>query len=197
MKILIACECSGIVREAFKAKGHDAWSCDLQPTEMPGQHIQGDVLEILNYGWDMMIAHPECTFLAVSGNRWMNSPLYPERKKDREKAIEFFMKMINAPIPKICVENPVGIMSTVYRPPTQYIQPYQFGNPESKKTGLWLTNLPKLKPTNIVEPVYIIGKDGKRYSPIHYMGKGNKKRKTDRSRTYTGIAKAMAEQWNF
>ena len=201
MKILIACEFSGIVRDAFTILGHDAWSCDLLGTERPGNHIIGDVLDILGDGWDMMIAHPPCTFLAVSGNRWMNHPLYPGRQKDREKAIKFFMKLADADIERIAIENPVGVMSTAWRKPNQYIQPYQFGHPETKKTGLWLKNLPSLIPTKIVEPQYILGKDGKRYSPIHYLTKGSAKklfgldRELVRSKTYRGIADAMAEQW--
>ena len=165
----------------------------------PGEFFK----DILDDEWDMMIAFPPCTFLAVSGNRWMNHPKYPDRKKDRGKAIEFFMKLVTSRIEKIAIENPVGIMSTVWRKPDQYIQPYQFGHPETKKTGLWLKNLPLLTPTKIVEPVYIIGKDGKKYSPVHYLTKGSAKklfgldRSLVRSKTHQGIADAMSEQWNF
>lgn len=203
MKILVACEFSGIVRDAFAARGHDVWSCDLRDTEKPGNHIKGDVLDVLDDGWDMMIAHPPCTFLAVSGNMWMNHPNYPDRGKNRENAIEFFMKLATSRIEKIATENPVGIMSTRWRKPDQYIQPYQFGHPETKKTGLWLKNLPLLIPTKIVEPKYVIGKDGKRYSPTHYFTKWSAKkifgqdRMSVRSKTYQGIADAMSEQWNF
>jgi len=204
MKVLIGCEFSQVVTKAFRNKGHEAYSCDLLPTEgNPDWHIQGDVLKVLGDEWDLAIFHPPCTFLAVSGNRWMNHPRYPDRKKDREKAIEFFMKLATSGIEKIAIENPVCIMSTMWRKPDQYIQPYQFGHPETKKTGLWLKNLPLLSPTKIVEPVYIIGKDGKRYSPVHYLTKGSAKklfgldRDLVRSKTYLGIAAAMSDQWNF
>ena len=204
MKILIACEFSGSVRDAFIQKGHDAISCDLLPSETPGPHIQGDVLNHLTDGWDEMIAFPPCTFLTVSGNKWMKSEYksrFPNRQQDRKDAIEFFMKLVNAPIDKIATENPIGIMSTQYRKPDQYIQPYEFGHPESKKTCLWLKNLPRLKPTKIVVPEWVIGKkDGKRYSRIHYMsasgfGKDDNRQK-ERSRTYSGIAGAMSIQWS-
>jgi hypothetical protein len=195
MRVLVACEFSGTVRDAFIDAGHDAMSCDLYPSETPGPHYRGDVRDIIADGWDLMIAHPECRYLAVSGNRWMKNN--PNRQQKREEAVEFFMEMINADIPRIAVENPVCIMSTRYRKPNQYIQPYMFGHPETKKTGLWLKDLPLLQPTDVVEPEYIISKDGKRYSPIHYMSQwsANGTRSKERSRTYPGIAKAMAEQW--
>jgi len=182
MKVLIACEFSGIVRNAFESEGHYAISCDLLPTEITGNHYQGDIRNILNDGWDLMIAHPPCVHLAVSGARW-----FSEKRKDgrQQKAIDFFMMLINADIPKICVENPVSIMSTVYRKPDQIIQPWQFGHGETKKTCLWLKNLPKLKTTEIVS-----GREHR----IHRMPPG-KNRWKDRSRFYPGIAKAMAEQW--
>ena len=183
MKILVACEFSGIVREAFRKQGHDAWSCDLEPTEIPGQHIQGDALKVINWGcWDVMIAHPECTHLACSGARH-----FPAKRADgrQQRAIDFFMVMVNAPIPKIAVENPIGIMSTVYRKPDQIIQPWQFGHGETKATCLWLKGLPKLQPTNIVE-----GREAR----IHHMAPSDHRHK-DRSRTYQGIADAMATQW--
>ncbi len=201
MRILVACEFSGVVRDAFAARGHDAWSCDLLDTERHGNHITGNVLNLLDDNWDMMIAHPPCTFLAVSGNRWMNHPLYPDREKDRAEAIEFFMKLADADIERIAIENPVGVMSTRWRKPDQYIQPWWFGHPEPKKTGLWLKGLSQLLATNIVKPVYIIGKDGNRYSLTHYVTKGSAKklfgqnRELVRSRTYQGIADAMAAQW--
>ena len=141
MKVLIACEFSGIVREAFRAKGHDAWSCDFLPTEIEGNHIQGDVLEVLDKGWDLMIAHPPCTYLATSGSRWLYDKRYPNRRGDQKKAIEFFMALINADIYQVAVENPVGIMSTVYRKPDQIIHPYYFGDEAQKATCLWLKNL--------------------------------------------------------
>lgn len=192
MKILIACEFSGIVRNAFLCIGHDAISCDLLGNE-EGHHYKGDVFDIINNGYDMMIAHPPCTYLCVSGNRWMKNN--KQREKQRIKAIEFFIKLYNANIEKIAIENPVGVMSTKFMKPSQYIQPYEFGHPETKKTGLWLKNLPLLKSTDVVEPNYIIGKDGKKYSPIHYHTKFDKDRSKTRSVTYQGIADAMATQW--
>jgi site-specific DNA-cytosine methylase len=195
MKILVACEFSGIVRDAFRKHGHDAWSCDILPTEAdPTYHIQGDVLEILDDGWDMMIAHPPCTDLCISGARWFSEKIADGRQ---QAAINFFKMFTALNCPRIVIENPVGIMSTHYRKPDQIIQPWQFGHPETKKTCLWLKNLPKLVPTNIIEPQYIIGKDGKKYSPVHYCSqwKDNEIRWKIRSRTYTGMADAMAEQW--
>lgn len=180
MKILVACEFSGIVRDAFIARGHDAISCDLLPTERPGLHIQGDVLEILNDGWDMMIAFPPCTHLAVSGARW-----FKEKREEQNKAVWFFASLALAPIPRICIENPVGIISSEWRKPDQIIQPWQFGHGETKATCLWLKNLPHLEPTNIVE-----GREPR----IHRMSPGPNRSK-ERSRTYQGIADAMAEQW--
>jgi site-specific DNA-cytosine methylase len=180
MKVLVACEFSGIVREAFKARGHDAWSCDLLPTEIPGQHIQGDVLEILNDGWDMMIAHPPCTHLAVSGARWFN-----DKKIEQKQALEFVMALMNAPIEKIAVENPISIISSHIRKPDQIIQPWMFGHGETKATCLWLNNLPELQPTNIVA-----GRDDRIYKESP-----SPERWKNRSRTFPGIAKAMAEQW--
>jgi hypothetical protein len=195
MNVLIACEFSGIVRDAFIERGHDAMSCDLLPTEKAGPHYPGDVFDVIDDGWDLMIAHPPCTYLAVCGNRWMKDN--PEREILRKEAIVFFMKLVNCDIPNTCIENPISIMSTIYRKPDQYIQPYEYGHSETKKTSLWLKGLPKLQPTKIVTPEYIIGKDGKKYSRIHYMSqwKDPAKRARERSRTYTGIAKAMAEQW--
>lgn len=180
MKVLVACEFSGIVREAFRKRGHDAWSCDLLPTEIPGQHIQDDVLKHLNEGWDMMIAHPPCTHLAVSGARWFKSKGY-----EQCLAVHFFRDLVFADITKICIENPIGIMSSNFRKPDQIIQPWQFGHGETKATCLWLKNLPKLVPTNIVE-----GREAR----IHRMPP-SKDRWKERSRTYHGIADAMAEQW--
>lgn len=182
MKVLIACEFSGIVREAFARLGHDAWSCDLLPTEIPGKHYQGDVMDILHEDWDLMIAHPPCTDLASSGARW-----FPEKRTDGRQwnAIDFFMTLVLADIPKIAIENPIGIMSSFYRKPDQIIQPWQFGHGETKATCLWLKNLPPLQPTNIV--------DG-REARVHRMPPGPDRWK-ERSRTYTGIAEAMATQW--
>ena len=181
-RVLIACEYSGTVREAFRKRGFDAWSCDLLPTETPGRHIQGDVLKAVNDGWDLMVAHPPCTHLAVSGARHFPEKISDGRQQD---AIDFFMAMVNAPARHIAVENPVCIMSSIYRRPDQIIQPWQFGHGETKATCLWLKNLPKLKPTRIV--------DG-REQRIWKMAPGPDRAK-ERSRTYQGIADAMAEQW--
>jgi len=183
MKVLVACEYSGIVRDAFSAKGHDAWSCDILPTESKGNHLQGDVLEHLDKGWDIMIAHPPCTHLAVSGARW-----FTEGKKSwslQEDALDFVRKLLEAPINKIALENPISVISTKIKKPTQIIQPYQFGHGERKSICLWLNNLPKLKATDNV--------DG-REQRIWKMAP-SKNRSKLRSLFYTGIAKAMADQW--
>jgi len=194
MKVLVACEYSGIVRDAFAAKGHDAWSCDILPTESPGNHFQGDVLEHLDKGWDIMIAHPPCTHLAVSGARW-----FTEGKKPwslQEEALDFVRKLLDAPIHKIALENPVSVISTKIRKPNQIIQPFQFGHDVSKKTCLWLKNLPNLKPTKIVKPD-IIEKNGYKMSRHHWetFKLPSKIRGKVRSRFYEGIANAMADQW--
>jgi hypothetical protein len=181
MRVLIACEFSGIVREAFIRKGHAAFSCDLLKTENPSiNHITGDVKYYLKDGWDLMIAHPPCTHLAVSGARW-----FKDKQQEQREAIDFFMALVNAPIPKICIENPISIMSTVYRKPDQIIQPWMFGHGETKATCLWLKGLPKLIPTEIVEG---------RTPRVYYESPG-KNRWKNRSRTLTGIAEAMADQW--
>lgn len=181
MKVLIACEFSGIVREAFRKRGHDAWSCDLLPTEIPGQHQQGDIFPMIKWAkWDLMIAHPPCTDLAVSGARW-----FKFKRTEQAMSIQFFRELANAPINKICIENPIGIMSTIWQKPTQIIQPWQFGHGETKATCLWLKGLPLLTPTHIVE-----GREAR----IHKMPP-SKDRWKERSRTYQGIANAMAEQW--
>ena len=184
MRVLVACEFSGIVREAFKAKGHDAWSCDLLPTEIPGQHIQGDVLEILDNGWDLMIAHPPCTRLTNSGVRWLDErDLWDDMQRDAH----FFLTLLSVNIPKIAVENPIPhkYARDVIGKYDQIIQPWQFGHPETKATCLWLKNLPKLQPTNIVEG---------REQRIWKASPGPDRWK-ERSRTFPGIAAAMAEQW--
>ena len=181
MKILIACEFSGIVRETFANKGHYAISCDLLPTEKPGPHYEGDIYSVLDNGWDMMIAFPPCTHLCVSGARW-----FSEKQKEQKEAIKFFMNLANADIPKIAIENPIGIMSTRWRKPDQIIQPWQFGHGETKATCLWLKNLPLLKPTDIV---------GGREARIHKMPPSEDRGKL-RSITYKGIADAMADQWS-
>ena len=199
-RILIACEFSGIVREAFAKKGWDAWSCDILPTEIPGQHLQCNVLDILDDGWDMMIAHPPCTYLTVSGNKWMKPEYkerFPNRQKQREEALLFVKELMLAPIGKIAIENPVGIISSHIRKPEQIIQPFQFGDPHAKKTCLWLKDLPNLKPTKLVEPAYYTYKDGRR-DPLWHVEtiKLNPlERMKARSRTFQGIADAMAEQW--
>ena len=181
-RVLIACEYSGTVREAFRRRGFDAWSCDLLPTEIPGQHYQCDVLEVFKYRWDLIIAHPPCTDLAVSGSRWFEAK---RANGSQASAIEFFMKMVNAQAFHVAVENPVCIMSGIYRKPDQIIQPWQFGHGETKATCLWLKNLPLLKPTNIVEG---------REQRIWKMPPGPERWK-ERSRTFQGIADAMAAQW--
>lgn len=180
MRVLVACEFSGTVRDAFAAKGHDAWSCDLLPTEKPGNHIQGDVLEILEDGWDLMIAHPPCTHLSVSGARW-----FKDKREEQEDALEFVRILMDAEITSICIENPISVISSRIRKPDQIIQPWQFGHGETKATCLWLKHLPLLKPTDVV--------DG-RENRVHKMPPGPN-RGMERSRTYPGIAKAMAEQW--
>lgn len=196
MKILIACEFSGIVRDAFKAKGHDAWSCDLLPTEIPGQHIQGDVLEILNDGWDMMIAHPPCTYLCVSGIRWnTNNPI---RKIKTESAIEFVKTLLNCKIHKKVIENPISIISSRIRKPDQIIRPNQFGHGSTKATCLWLENLQKLTPTNVVEQETYVSSSGRIWDKWFFESSlisNLEERSKFRSRTFMGIAKAMADQW--
>lgn len=197
MKVLIACEFSGRVRDAFIAKGHNAISCDFEPSERPGPHYQEDVREVMYDQWDLMIAHPPCEYLTVSANRhFLNNP---ERWEKRLAAVKFVHYLMNVDIPMICIENPVGVISTHIRKPDQYIQPYEFGHSDSKKTGLWLKNLPPLKPTKIVKPEWITAKNGKRYSKTHWANPSSScnKAKKIRSRTYQGIADAMAEQWNF
>lgn len=197
MKILVACEESQVVTKAFRAKGHEAYSCDLLDCSggHPEWHIMDDVINVLGKDWDLVIAFPPYTHLSVSGARW-----FPEKIKDgrQSAAINFFMWIAQDICKKIAIENPVSIMSTKWRKPNQYIQPYEYGHAETKKTGLWLKGLPKLKPTNIVEPEYIIGKkDDKRYSPTHYMSNimGQNERAKLRSKTFPGIAEAMANQW--
>jgi site-specific DNA-cytosine methylase len=179
-RVLIACERFGVIRDAFIKAGHDAMSCDLVETAVPGPHYAGDVRDILDDGWDLMIAHPPCTHLAVSGARW-----FKDKKVEQASALQFVRLLLDAPIPKIALENPVSIISSRIRKPDQIIQPWQFGHGETKATCLWLKNLPKLTPTNIVD-----GRDAR----IHKMPPGPDRWK-ERSRTFEGIAKAMAEQW--
>ncbi len=195
MKVLVACEFSGVVREAFRAKGHDAWSCDLLPSDDNSSfHIKGDVLEILEDGWDLMIAHPPCTHLAVSGSRWFKEKIADGRQ---QAALDFVKRLMDAPIPKICVENPVSVISSKIRKPDQIIQPYHFGHGAMKTTCLWLKNLPNLKPTEIVDREYIISKKGVRYTKWSYdtFNLPKEIRAKERSRTFQGIATAMANQW--
>ena len=194
MKVLVACEYSGIVRDAFTSKGHDAWSCDILPTESPGNHFQGDILEHLDKGWDLMIAQPPCTHLAVSGARW-----FTEGKKPwslQEEALNFVRKLLDAPIDKIALENPVSVISTKIRKPNQIIQPFEYGHDVTKRTCLWLKNLPNLKPTKIVKPDIVLV-NGKKMSRMHYESfkLPSKERSKVRSKFYTGIAEAMADQW--
>lgn len=193
MRVLIACEYSGRVREAFRKLGHDAWSCDILASDNPTLfHFQGDVFDIIGWGWDLMIAHPPCTHLAVSGARY-----FPEKIKDgrQQAALNFVQKLMDAPIDKICIENPISVISSKIRKPDQIIEPYQFGHSETKKTCLWLKNLNPLQPTKIVKPKFIIA-GGKKYSPVHYYSyRDQATRAKIRSLTYQGIADAMAEQW--
>lgn len=180
MKVLIGCEFSGIVREAFIKKGHYAWSCDILETEIPGNHIVTDVRNVINDGWDLAIFHPPCTHLAVSGARW-----FKDKKEEQEKALQFVLDLMNANIEKIAIENPISIISSKIRKPDQIINPWEYGHGETKKTCLWLKNLPHLFPENIV-----FGRDNR----IHKEPPSENRWK-NRSRTYQGIANAMANQW--
>jgi site-specific DNA-cytosine methylase len=180
VRVLVACEFSGVVRDAFAARGHDALSCDLLPSETLGNHYQGDVRDVLGLGFDLLVAHPPCTYLAVSGARW-----FKDRRDLQEGALWFVRELMVAPISRICIENPISIISSRIRKPDQIIQPWMFGHGEVKATCLWLKNLPKLVPTNIVEG---------RHARVHRMPPGPDRWK-DRSRTLQGIAAAMADQW--
>jgi len=195
MRVLVACEYSGTVRDAFTAKGHYAMSCDILPTESEGPHYQGDVMDVLNDGWDLMVAHPPCTYLSFAGQRWLTpgGVLNEERYYKGLEAKEFFLKLLNAPIPKICVENPIP--SAIYKLPkeSQRVQPYEYGHEAQKTTLLWLKNLEPLMPTNIVGKgeftVYSSGKKLPTWFAKHW-GDGKA-----RSMFWTGIAQAMADQW--
>ena len=199
MKILVACEFSGIVRDAFKERGHDAWSCDLLPTERPGQHIQGDVLEILDNGWDMMIAHPPCTYLSYAATRVWNDK---GRVYKRLEALKFFADLWESPIDKICIENPKGCASPTIAKYSQIIQPYYWGDAYYKTTCLWLKNLPLLQYSSentffenitVVKPQPIfIRENGDK---VHFVEGTKRDRSHNRSRFWPGIARAMAEQW--
>lgn len=184
MRILVACEYSGVVRDAFTKRGHYAMSCDLLPTESPGEHYQGDVRDVIDDGWDLMVAHPPCQHLAVSGARW-----FKDKVEEQKEALAFVRLLLNADIEKIALENPVSIISSRIRKPDQIIQPWQFGHGEVKRTCLWLKNLPLLQPTKVVE-----GREPKVWKMSGWPGKVENRAK-DRSRTYTGIAEAMATQW--
>lgn len=180
MNVLVACEFSGRVRDAFIRRGHNAISCDFVQSEVGGPHIAGDVSGLLDYGWDLMVAHPPCTYLAVSGARW-----FRDRLPEQLSALAFARSLLSADIPMIALENPISVISTAIRRPDQIIQPWMFGHGETKATCLWLKGLPKLVPTDIVEG---------RVASVHRMAPGPN-RSTNRSRTYEGIARAMAEQW--
>jgi len=180
MRVLVACEYSGAVRDAFAAAGHHAMSCDLLPTEKTGLHYRGDVRDVLHDGWDLMICHPPCTHLSVSGARW-----FKDKLPEQAKALDFVRLLLDAPIERIALENPISIISSRIRKPDQIIQPWQFGHGETKATCLWLKNLPKLTPTDIVE-----GREAR----VHKMPPGPDRWK-ERSRTFEGIAQAMAAQW--
>lgn len=218
MRVLIACEESQTVCKAFRARGHEAYSADiLDPSGgKPEWHIKGDVIQIIDGGctfetmdgrghcvnekWDLIIAHPPCTYLTLAGNKWFKPEFadrFPDRQKQRKEAVDFFMAIANADCDRIAIENPVGVMSSQWRKPDQYIEPYMFGDPEKKKTGLWLKGLPLLKPTNIVEPVIIHCKSGAKEPRWHMetMRLPKEERSRVRSKTFLGIAHAMAEQW--
>jgi hypothetical protein len=192
MKILVACEFSGRVRDAFIKRGHEAMSCDLLPTESPGPHYQGDIFDVTGDAWDLMIAFPPCTYLCRQGQRWIGHPKHPNRLAKQRKAIDFFLSLTEAPIDKIAVENPVGVLNTRFRKPDQIIQPWQFGHDYSKKTCLWTKNLPQLRPTKIVQVTYITTPKGKRFTRGWYE---MPRESRNRSITFPGIADAMAEQW--
>lgn len=195
MKILVACEYSGRVRDAFIGGGHEAMSCDLLPTDAPGPHYQGNVLDILNDGWDLMIAHPPCTYLSVSGMHWTTRGL--RDPKLTEDALDFVKILLNAPIEKIALENPISIISSRIKKPNQIIQPYEYGHDASKKTCLWLKNLPPLMPTKIIEPKIVGNKKiwGNQTASGQNKLAPSKDRWKIRSETYQGIAEAMAQQW--
>jgi hypothetical protein len=216
MKVLVGCEESQEVTKAFRALGHEAYSCDIIPCSggCPQWHIISDVIKVIQGGffntqngdlhslfhWDMGIFFPPCTFLTCTGNKWFKPEFesrFPTRKKDRELAVDFFMKIANSPIDKIAIENPIGIMSTRFRKPDQIVHPYMFGEPERKATCLWLKGLPKLIPTNIIKPEIYTYANGKTDSIWHMktMKLPKNQRSIERSKTFTGFAKAMAEQW--
>lgn len=181
MRILVACEFSGIVRDAFAARGHDAWSCDLLPTERPGPHLEADVLTLDLAGFDLLIAHPPCTHLAVSGARW-----WVTRRAEQDQAVDFCERLLAAPVPRIALENPVGALSRRLRPPDQVVQPWMFGHAETKATCLWLKGLQRLRPDRLILDLL--------RERVHREGPGPDRWKR-RSRTLPGLARAMAQQW--
>lgn len=213
IKVLVACEYSGTVRDEFSKLGFDTTSCDILPTESEGKHYQGDVRDILCNNWDLVIGHPPCTYLAVSGARWMyhpedknlpvgerrRHPKYPNRLEDQESALGFFKLLYNCPSRHVALENPVSVLSSKFRKPDQVIQPYQFGDPATKTTCLWTRGLPKLTSTNIVSPQTIITSTGRTYDKWWYdtckLPTKNGERAHARNKTFKGIAEAMATQW--
>ena len=216
MKVLIGCEFSQVITKAFRARGHEVYSCDIVPEEgsHPEWHFQEDVLKVVqDKQFDLAIFHPPCTYLATSGNKWFYHsedkhlpvserrphPKFPDRQSKRRDALKFFMALVRTNIPRVCIENPVGVTSSIWKKPTQYIQPFYFGHPATKKTCLWLKGLPRLKATKIVKVGYVTFKSGKRMSKWHYET-GHlplKERAKARSITFQGVADAMADQWNF
>jgi hypothetical protein len=190
MRVLVACEFSGAVRSAFRTLGHDAWSCDLLPAEDGGDHLEGDCRQWLRDGWDLMIAHPPCTHLAVSGSRW-----FKDKREEQEEAIEFVSALLSAPIERIALENPISVISSRIRKPDQIIQPWQFGHGETKATCLWLKGLPRLVPTHTTWPdLFAEDAPSERIARVHREPPGPDRWK-NRSRTMLGIASAMAQQW--
>jgi hypothetical protein len=211
LKILIACEFSGVLRNEFRKLGHDAFSCDIEPSDDNSPyHYQCDVRNVINaYQWDLMIAHPPCTYLTLAGNRWFKEEYkekYPTREKDRQNGIDFFMELMNANIPHIAVENPIGIMSSAYRKPNQIVQPWQFGDPFQKSTCLWLKNLPNLQPTDIVSKGEFIEWECKKtgrikrqpkwYADAFQKTSNPIERQKIRNKTFLGMAKAIAHQYS-
>lgn len=195
MRVLVACEYSGTVRDAFLRRGHDSMSCDLLPTDVEGPHYQGDVFDIIDDGWDLMIAHPPCTYLCSSGLHW--NKRVPGRSALTEESLELVQRLLDAPIKRIALENPVGCIGTRIRPADQYINPHQFGHDASKKTGLWLVNLPQLMPTKHVPPRIIDGKPrwgNQTDSGQNRLGPSEDRWKL-RAATYQGVADGMADQW--
>jgi len=193
MRCLIACEFSGVVRRAFRAKGHDAWSCDVLPAEDGGEHIQADVLSVLDSGWDLMVAHPPCTYLSRAGARWWE---VPGRDEKARQAAEFVHSLASANIHRIAIENPIGQLNRRWRYPDQTIQPWQFGHPYSKATCLWLKNLPLLKPTEILteyEPLVACNRSNRKRAGLPIKGKLSGG--LESARTFDGVAAAMSEQW--